>query len=138
MPKMTAKWAAACRLCGSLGIEPGDDQPQTYQILQEAGYQWNSKASGWELLASQPANDPSPFIRFRIWADAEIVPDLADDMIRLAAGLGLVLVEKSQPYPCRPPQQLEARVYLTFVSAKKIKTEDTTWPAASVKLVLNQ
>ena len=49
-----------------------------------------------------------------MWAKAELVEELAQHLVEQSVEIGLRLVEKSKPYPCRPPNQLESRIYLTF------------------------
>ncbi|MCF2149792.1 hypothetical protein IQ276_025870 [Desmonostoc muscorum LEGE 12446] len=39
---------------------------------------------------------------------------MAELFIENVEGTGLKLLEKSNPYPYRPPNQLESRIYLTF------------------------
>ncbi len=61
------------------------------------------------------ADPPTELIRLRVWADARFVEQVADECVFAVAAKGLRLVEKSDPYNCRPPKQLEARVYLSFM-----------------------
>lgn len=118
MPKMTAKYSSALTVARQEKISTAGIQEDLYQSLQEIGYFWNSDRKEWEHHAIEEADDPTPFVLVRVWADAEIVEDVADDVTK---GLKRLynLVERSQPYPCRPPKQLESRVYLRFVPREK-------------------
>lgn len=115
MPKMTKKYTEALRTGRQAGIRTGaGDQEWLYRILAEQGYQWNSDAGEWQHLPSLPEDEPSPLIRVRVWAEASIVGLMADGIEAALQQAGLRLVERSVPYPCRPPQQRESRIYLTF------------------------
>jgi hypothetical protein len=50
----------------------------------------------------------------RVWADKNKVENAADLFIENVESMGLKLLERSNSYPCRPPNQLESRIYLTF------------------------
>lgn len=63
--------------------------------------------------SSLPADPPSNLIRVRLWADASHVEQLADTVTQMLETSGYRVLERSN-YPCRPPKQLEARVYLTI------------------------
>jgi hypothetical protein len=54
-------------------------------------------------------------IRIRVWAATEKVADAADAVAEAMPQYGLRLIERSEPYICRPPKQAESRIYLTFV-----------------------
>lgn len=112
---MTKKYTEACTAARRAGIRTnGGNQDWLYQQLSEQGYQWDSDAGAWQHLPSLPADEPSPLIRVRVWANNEIVGLMADGVVAAMLDAGLRLVERSQPYPCRPPQQRESRIYLTF------------------------
>ncbi len=112
MPKQTAKYRAACVLGRELGLRRNLEAEVLYQALQEAGHVWDSRTQTWN--ESPAANPPSRLIRLRLWADQEVIEELADDVVRLLETIGLQCDERSQAYVCRPPRQLESRVYLTF------------------------
>jgi hypothetical protein len=80
------------------------------------GYQWNSEAGTWDNWSAMDADQPTELIRVRAWARAEAVEMIADGIVEAMLAAGLQLVERSQPYVCRPPKQLESRIYLTFGS----------------------
>lgn len=115
MPRMTKKYTETLRTGRKVGIRTeAGDQEWLYQMLSEQGYQWDADAGQWQHLPSLPADEPSNLIRVRVWAEANIVGLMADGIIESMLAAGLRLVERSQPYPCRPPQQRASRVYLTF------------------------
>ncbi len=119
MPKMTAKYTAALSAGRAEGLkQTGED---LYKALAERNYSWNNRVGLWECLPMMDADPPTTLIHFRVWADAEIVADVADDTAQALKALGFILQEKSDPYPCRPPKQLEARVYLIFQPPAKKK-----------------
>lgn len=115
MPRMTAKYKGALGVAKWHEIPTEGNQEDLYQRLQEAGWFWNSQAKAWEEYDIADADEPSPLVMVRVWADAEIVEDAADDITRRVKALKWQLVEKSRPYACRPPKQREARVYLKFL-----------------------
>jgi len=53
-------------------------------------------------------------IKIRVIADSRVVEDIANKLIDDAANLEMRFIEKSKTYPCRPPNQNESRIYLTF------------------------
>ncbi len=112
MTRQTAKYRAATALSERLGIRSTSEPDRLYLALQDAGYTWDSRLQTWNEMPAP--NPPSRLIRLRVWADGEVVEELADDLVRLLDTLGLQCDERSEAYPCRPPQQLESRVYLTF------------------------
>lgn len=117
MPKMTAKFRGALETARRAEIEvDAATQDGVYLPLNEAGYEWDSQAGEWQHLASVPAEPPTAFVRVRVWAAAEVVEEVASEVVERLRSMRLHLVEPpSRAYPCRPPKQLEARVYLTFI-----------------------
>lgn len=119
MPKMTAKYEQALHTALQRAkIKPSQinqmtSQEQLYQALQSAGYFWDSAGKKWVYHAPAEAHDPTPLVMVRVWADAEIVEEAADEVVERLARF--TLIERSTPYPCRPPKQLESRVYLKFM-----------------------
>jgi hypothetical protein len=118
MPKMTAKYSTALTVARREKITVNGNQEELYSQLQEIGWWWNSDRKEWEHHEPAEADDPSPFVLIRVWVNEEIAPDVADDVIK---GLKphYTLVERSEPYRCRPPKQREARVYLRFMPKAK-------------------
>jgi hypothetical protein len=114
MPKLTAKYAAAWRFAGS--PEPKPDAEMLYAHMRGLNHWWNSEAKVWEYHDPAEANPPMEGIAIRVWADARHAEKAAVAVAHaLRAVYGWRLVETSAPYPCRPPEQLESRVYLKFM-----------------------
>ncbi len=119
-PRMTAKYRGALYIANREGILAGDTQPELYEILQKAGFFWNSQAKEWEEFDPADADPPTKLIRIRVWADIDVVEDYADDLVSLIDNKKhFQLVERSKVCPCRPPKQLEGRVYLSFMPKSK-------------------
>jgi hypothetical protein len=53
-------------------------------------------------------------LKVRLMGDATKIEQAANELIS-AVSDGFQLVERSQVYPCRPPQDNQSRIYLTFV-----------------------
>lgn len=119
MPKLTAKYSAALAVARRERITQINDQEQLYSQLRELGYFWNSDRKEWEYHAIEDADDPTPLIMIRVWANAEIVEDVADDVIRRVPKNWGQPLKKNGPYPCRPPKQREARMYIEFMPTKE-------------------
>lgn len=124
MAKKTAKYVgAAVTAVSKVGLSANhirqmENQEELYSTINKAGYHWNSKIKEWEYHELEDANEPTPLIMIRVWADAEIVEEVADDVVKGVKRI-FQLVERSTPYPCRPPKQLESRVYLKFMPRVK-------------------
>lgn len=114
MPRMTTKYAAAWRLLGQ--PEPRPDAEQLYAHLRAGNRFWNSDTGEWEYHDPAEAKPPMEGVAIRVWAATEHAAKAAQ---ALAHALHLVygwrLIETSEPYQCRPPQQLESRVYMKFL-----------------------
>jgi len=115
MPKMTAKYKTAMHTARKMGVEPSADQETLYRRLNDNGFWWDSKQKEWVEFASEPANAPTPLIMVRVWAEAGERVEKAVNIIKGAFSNGFVLIQESDPYPCRPPKQKESRVYLQFM-----------------------
>lgn len=63
----------------------------------------------------QPTVTP---IKMRIMGNPHQIETLVDEMVSHFDKLQLI--ERSKPYPCRPPDEEQVRVYLTFVSITKL------------------
>lgn len=112
MPKRTRKYVAAIETAEGLGIVATDEAEALYQALNAKNFFWDATDGRWV-----PGSEPEPatdLIRVRVWAEASKVEDVANSLVRRMNGAGYSLIEKSEPYPCRPPKQLESRIYLTF------------------------
>jgi hypothetical protein len=123
MPKMTAKYSNALEAARQAGIKarPGIDQEELYSLLSESNHMWDSDQKQWIALMEEPAEKPTELVMVRVWADMEIVEEAADDIEATYQKRGYALLERSEPYRCRPPKQLEARVYLKFTPPGKAK-----------------
>ena len=107
--KKTAKYSKACCIL----TFPHSSQEQLYSELNRLGWYWQPDNKEWER-DDTPANSATKLIKIRVWAAKEIVENAAELFSENAESNGLRLIEKSPPYPCRPPKQLESRIYLTF------------------------
>ncbi len=107
--KQTQKYSSACQIL----IYPHINQDELYAELNRLGWFWNSKIKKWER-DDRPALEESKLIKIRILASAQKVVQAAELFIESAEDMGLKLLEKSEPYPCRPPNQNDARIYLSF------------------------
>jgi hypothetical protein len=117
MPKMTAKYSAARMTALKESLDISGNQEDLYQRLQKAGWFWDSDKKSWWYAPEEAADPATPLIMIRVWADLEVVEEAADEIIGKTKRY-FSLVEKSPVYPCRPPKQLEGRVYLKFLPAK--------------------
>ncbi len=121
MPKMTAKYAGAVDAAHNARLNAAGtrNQEELYALLQEAGYFWDPARKVWEYHEPAEAEPATSLVMVRVWCDGEIADEAADDLAAALAGYaktkGWRLVEKSPPYQCRPPKQLESRVYLKFL-----------------------
>lgn len=113
MPRQTRKYVAAMRIAETLGIESRDSQENLYDALNSRGYFWESDQGEWQRT-TEPPDPVTEVLRIRVWADASKVEAMADQVVAALTGCGHEILEISKAYPCRPPKQLESRVYLTF------------------------
>lgn len=113
MPKQTRKYKTATELADRLSISERDNQERLYRLLIEAGYFWDAQTQNWQSLA-QDADPPTELIRVRVWAERSKVEGAAYQLQVAMEETGYVFLEKSDSYPCRPPKQLESRIYMTF------------------------
>jgi hypothetical protein len=112
MPKRTRKYVAALDTAAGLSVTSTEDAETLYQLLNQKNFFWDATEGRWVPgSAPQPATD---LIRIRVWAESSKVADVANTVVRRMNGSGFSLIEKSDPYMCRPPNQLESRIYLTF------------------------
>lgn len=119
MSKMTRKYSTANALMKRLGMAVSGLNDRDYFRLSEKGFQWDSHAGEWIDLTKEHADLPSPLVRIRVWAEKGKAAIVAEDVRQALADDGLYdLVERSEVYPCRPPKQLEERVYLTFMKRR--------------------
>lgn len=107
--KQTKKYSGAIAIL----TYPHQHQDELYQELNRIGFFWDSKSSQWVRDDSIPS-PASDLVRVRVWAASDKVEQAAQLFIEAASQSGLIFVEASKPYVCRPPQQNDSRVYLTF------------------------
>lgn len=113
MPKQTKKYVAGMRIAQTLGIEGNEDQETLYSVLNSYGYFWESDQGEWQRT-TEPPDPVTQVLRIRVWADAAKVEAMADQVVAALVASGNEILDISKPYPCRPPKQLESRIYLTF------------------------
>jgi hypothetical protein len=109
--RMTPKYKAAFKVGTIKGWNTDVDQEVLYHALAQAGLFWNHKAGEWQ--EAEDADQPSDLLRIRVLGPGEAVEAEAQRIKDFLAQTH-ELIEASEPYPCRPPKQLESRVYLTF------------------------
>lgn len=114
MPKLTVKYSLALACAATNGVLPSADQEALYRRLNEIGWWWDSKAQQWMNFGQMPAAAPTPKLMIRVWAASDQVERQADEVIKGLRGK-FRLIAQAGPYPCRPPKQLESRVYLEFL-----------------------
>lgn len=115
MPKRTAKYVAALEIAKRLKIPELETADYLYQDLNAKNYFWDSDEQKWlPGAAPVPATE---LIRARVWAETSRVEGVANSVTLAMVENGFVLLEQSQPYMCRPPNQNESRIYLTFREA---------------------
>lgn len=88
-------------------------QDELYSLLNSHNYYWDSKNKLWEL--GEIADPPSELIKIRVMTASSRVKSIVNNL----SIEGLVLVESSDPFPCRPPHQNDSRIYLTFKQANQ-------------------
>ena len=99
------------KLIKALEILPLCDHTKIYQELNTKGYVWDTKKKRWYKVKQTPIT--SHLVNIRISANHENIDAIVDDLLeRLPSDWRLD--SRSNPYPCRPPNQKESRVYLSF------------------------
>ncbi len=113
MPKQTRKYKTAAQLADQLDISERDNQEKLYRLLNEEGHYWDATTQAWQRL-TEDADPPTELIRVRVWAESSKVGGAAYQLRVAMEDIGYQFMEQSESYPCRPPKQLESRIYLTF------------------------
>lgn len=90
------------------------DQQVLYDRLQAAGWWWSADRGEW-VLNTQPQAAPLDSVLIRVWAATGAVQAVADQVVFSLQTSGYKLIDRSQPYQCRPPKDAESRVYLRFL-----------------------
>jgi len=122
MPKATRKYLAAVGTAVGNKISLGNnpvEADEVYAVLNKAGFQWDSDQGKWIQLSAEPADPATELVMIRVWAETKEV-DLAADRIIHNMERAYKLVERSEPYTCRPPKQLESRIYLKFMPRRNL------------------
>lgn len=107
--KQTQKYSKATQILKF----PHQTQEELYLELNRLGWYWQPKTKEWKR-DDTPAKEPTTLIKVRVWADTRKVKQAAELFIENAETMGLILVEKTHPYQCRPPLQKESIIYLLF------------------------
>ncbi len=107
--KRTQKYSQACEI---LTIRHST-QDELYNELNRLGWYWEPDIKKWNRDTTK-ANPPTNKIRVRVWGDAQKIREIAQHFVEAGTDRGLRFVEMSEPYPNRPPNQNESRVYITF------------------------
>lgn len=113
MPKLTLKYSSALEIAKKLKIVQVDNQERLYCELNQVGFFWNPEIKIW-VRSQEPADPPTDLIRIRVWADSKKVTRAAIQIKSVLEQSGFEFIEQSEAYVCRPPKQLESRIYLTF------------------------
>ncbi len=108
--KRTAKYSKACARL----TFPHNTQEELYRELNRISYYWQPKSQDW-VRDYTPANAATNLVKIRVWASSDKVNQAVELLLEGLSDSGLKLVEQSEPYPCRPPQQNDSRIYLTFI-----------------------
>ena len=111
MIKRTRKYLKALESAPDFSHQTSDE---LYEYLIAQGYYWDANCGLWIQAADQNNDPPSTQIKVRLWADKSQVEGIAEKAIEALTDQGFRFIEKSIPYPCRPPKANDARVYLTF------------------------
>jgi len=110
---MTQKYQGALAVARTVATIHLNDSKALYRSLNAHNWYWNSKVGVWER--GSRAQKPTDLVRVRVWAATEVVEQAADDVAFSLLNSDYQLVERSEPYVCRPPKQLESRIYLRFL-----------------------
>ena len=119
MTVLTKKYRAALDISKKEHIPAMGDSVSLYKSLADEQYFWYADEGEWKRVSPAEADAASTVLRIRVWADKKIVEDLARDMANMLEAAGFDLQDKSELYVCRPPKQLDGRVYLTFALQEK-------------------
>lgn len=112
-PKRTPKYVQALEVTEYLNLSDVDNQNRLYSLLNEQGYFWESNTHIWRKT-KEVTDLPSSVIRIRIWTDSAKVRGVAYEIRSVLEESGYELIEQSEPYTCRPPKQLDSRIYQSF------------------------
>lgn len=108
--RRTKKFIKAEKTAVNLNLAFTDEN--LYQALQDNNYFWDSDQGVW--FEGDLPDPPTNLIKVRVWSDGERNNTDVVSIIKALGAVGFIFEEKSEPYKCRPPKQLESRTYLTF------------------------
>jgi|GEM_PF-3495367 len=111
--KKTAKYSKASERL----TFPHSTQEELYRELNRLGYYWQPDSKDW-IRDDTPAKDATNLVKVRVWASSDKITQVVELLLEGLADSGLKLVEQSEPYSCRPPQQNDSRIYLTFMDSE--------------------
>lgn len=112
MAKMTKKYSLALEIAPEFSHS---DHESLYSHLSGMGYWWNSRAQSWVFVEPEDSHPPSSVIRVRVMTANTLVAKAANELAERFELDGYVLSDVSKIYPCRPPNNNDGRVYLTFI-----------------------
>jgi hypothetical protein len=122
--KRTQKYSQACQIL----TFPHINQDELYEELNRLGWYWQPKNKKWER-DDTPAREATDLIRVRVMAVSAKIDEVAQHFAEASSNIGLRLVEQSQAYPCRPPNQNESRIYLTFEDLQTHSLASRVYPS---------
>ncbi len=93
---------------------PHNSHQELYSEMNRLSYYWDAKNRKWER-DDRLADPPMDGVKIRLWANNDEVQDYSELITQLLKAEGYTIVDKSEPYQCRPPKQNESRIYLSIV-----------------------
>lgn len=93
-------------------------QQELYSELNRLGWWWNSKVKEWERN-QELADPPMEGVKIRLWSNSENIEDYTEEITQLLRDNGYKIIDKSNPYQCRPPKHSESRIYLTVLHSNQ-------------------
>lgn len=64
-------------------------------------------------------SENNKIIKIRIMADTQDIEGIAEKLIEDSPNMGMKFIEKTKLYSCRPPNENESRIYLTFENTEE-------------------
>jgi hypothetical protein len=90
-----------------------------YKILLDNNFCWNSQLGTWDKV--EPPAPPKTMIEIRIRTGSDwlINSDLLSRIERAMDAIRLKQINKSKPYPQRPPNHADSAIYYQFIDELK-------------------
>ncbi|MFO7032490.1 hypothetical protein B9T07_22850 [Limnospira fusiformis CCALA 023] len=110
MIRLTRKYRLAIEIAPNFSHS---DRDSLYSHLVGMGYWWNGQA--WAFVEPEDSHPPSSVIRIRVMTASKLVAKVATELAERFELDGYTLSDTSRVYPCRPPNNNDGRVYLTFI-----------------------